>query len=57
MGTTQTFESISVGSISISDSNNDVTRTPIKSTQANKSIKPLIVKGSIGQGASWWRSN
>jgi len=57
MGTTQTFESISVGSISISDSNGDVTRTPIKSTQATKSIKPLIVKGSIGQGAGWWRAN
>jgi hypothetical protein len=57
MGTTQTFESISVGSISISDSNNDVTRTPIKSTQATKSIKPLLVKGSVGQGAGWWRAN
>jgi hypothetical protein len=56
-GTTQTFESISVGSISISDSNGDVTRTPIKSTQATKSIKPLLVKGSIGQGAGWWRAN
>jgi hypothetical protein len=57
MGTTQTFESISVGSISISDSNGDVTRTPIKSTQATKSIRPLLVKGSIGQGAGWWRAN
>ena len=57
MGTTQTFESISVGSISISDSNGDVTRTPIKSTQATKSIKPLLVKGSVGQGAGWWRAN
>lgn len=57
MGTTQTFESISVGSISISDSNGDVTRTPIKSTQATKSIRPLLVKGSLGQGAGWWRAN
>jgi len=56
-GTTQTFESISVGSISISDSNNDVTRTPIKSTQATKSIRPLLVKGAVGQGAGWWRAN
>ena len=56
-GTTQTFESISVGSISISDSNNDVTRTPIKSTQATKSIRPLLAKGSVGQGAGWWRAN
>ena len=56
-GTTQTFERISVGSISISDSNGDVTRTPIKSTQATKSIQPLIVKGSLGQGAGWWRAN
>ena len=57
MGKTQTFESISVGSISLSDSNNDVTRTPIKSTQAAKSIKPLLVKGSLGQGSGWWRAN
>ena len=56
-GTTQTFESISVGSISISDSNNDVTRTPIKSVQASKSIRPLLRKGGLGQGYAWFRSN
>jgi len=56
-GTTQTFESISVGSISISDSNNDVTRIPIKSVQASKSIRPLLRKGGLGQGYAWFRSN
>jgi hypothetical protein len=56
-GQTQTFENISVGSISISDANGDVTRTPIKSSLVIKAIKPLVVKGSTGQGASWWRAN
>ena len=50
----QTFESISIGSISISDSNNDVTRTPIKTPNATVFIKPLLKRGS---SASWWRVN
>jgi hypothetical protein len=57
MGQTQTFESISVGSISISDSNGDTTKTPMKPSTALKPIRPLIRKGSIGQGAGWWRAN
>lgn len=57
MGQTQTFESISVGSISISDSNGDTTRTPIKPSTALKPIRPLIRKGSTGMGGSWWRAN
>jgi hypothetical protein len=57
MGQTQTFESISVGSISISDSNGDVTRIPTKPSVAMKPIRPLIRKGGGGMGASWWRSN
>jgi hypothetical protein len=57
MGQTQTFESISVGSISISDSNGDTTKTPIKPSTALKPIRPLIRKGSMGQGAGWWRAN
>jgi len=57
MGQTQTFESISVGSISLSDSNGDTTRTPIKPSTALKPIRPLIRKGSMGQGAGWWRAN
>jgi hypothetical protein len=57
MGQTQTFESISVGSISISDSNGDTTNTPIKPSTALKPIRPLIRKGSMGQGAGWWRAN
>jgi hypothetical protein len=57
MGQSQTFESISVGSISISDSNGDTTSIPMKPSTALKPIKPLIVRGSWGQGTSWWRAN
>jgi len=57
MGATQTFESISVGSISISDSNGDVSKIPMKSAHATKSIRPLLIRGAVGQGASWWRAN
>jgi hypothetical protein len=57
MGQSQTFESISVGSISISDSNGDTTRTPMKPSTALKPIRPLIRKGSTGMGAGWWRAN
>lgn len=57
MGQSQTFESISVGSISISDSNGDTTRIPMKPSTALKPIRPLILRGSMGQGASWWRAN
>jgi hypothetical protein len=56
-GQTQTFENISVGSISISDSNGDVTRVPMKNALVLKAIKPLLVKGSTAMGASWWRAN
>jgi len=55
--TTQTFESISVGSISLSDSNGDVTRTSIRPSLVMKPIRPLIRRGSGGMGSSWWRSN
>jgi len=55
---TQTFESISVGSISLSDSNNDVTRTSITPAIVIKPLRPLIKRGSSGGvGSSWWRSN
>jgi hypothetical protein len=57
MGQSQTFESISVGSISLSDSNGDTTRIPMKASTALKSIRPLILKGSLGLGTSWWRAN
>lgn len=56
-GTTQTFESISVGSISLSDSNSDVSKTSIKPSVVMKPIRPLIRKGGGGMGASWWRAN
>jgi len=56
-GKSQTFESITVGSISISDSNNDVTRTPMKSPYMIKAIRPLIVRGKSGLGQGWWRAN
>jgi hypothetical protein len=53
-GKTQTYESISIGNISLSDSNNDVTRVPVKPAILVKTIKPLL---SIPQGNSWWRNN
>lgn len=56
-GSTQTFESISIGSISLSDSNNDVTRISIKASLMLKSIKPLLRRNSTGLGSSWWRAN
>lgn len=56
-GGTQTFESISVGSISLTDSNGDVQSTPIKPSTVMKPIRPLIQRGAAGVGGSWWRSN
>jgi len=56
-GTTQTFESISVGSISLTDSNSDVTRTSIKPSVVMKPIRPLLRRGTTGQGSGWWRAN
>jgi len=57
MGQSQTFESISIGSISLSDSNGDVTRIPKRPSEVLKSIKPLVRRGTTGVGGSWWRSN
>ena len=57
VGQSQTFESISVGSISLSDSNGDTTRLPMKPSIVLKSLRPLIRKGSAGMGAGWWRAN
>jgi hypothetical protein len=55
---TQTFESISVGSISLSDSNSDVGKTSITPSIVLKPLRPLIRKGSAGgTGGSWWRAN
>lgn len=56
-GTTQTFESISVGSISLTDSNSDVTRTSIKPSVVMRPIRPLLRRGTTGQGSGWWRAN
>jgi hypothetical protein len=55
--TVQTFESISVGNISLSDTNNDVTRISISPNIVMKPLRPLIRKGVSGMGTSWWRSN
>jgi len=55
--TTQTFESITVGSISITDSNNDVTRVSITPSIVMKPLRPLIRRGQSNLGASWWRAN
>ncbi len=50
----QNFEEISIGSISIKDTNRDTTRTPMVNPLAKKLIKPLLAK----QGStSWWRAN
>lgn len=57
MGATQTFESISIGSISLTDSNGDVTRTPKKPAEVTRLIKPLTIRGGSGIGGMWWRSN
>ena len=59
-GTTQTFESISVGSISLTDSNSDVTRISIRPSTVIKTLRPLTnSRSSYGrtQGAMWWRAN
>jgi hypothetical protein len=53
----QTFESISVGSISLSDSNNDVTKTSITPSIILRPLRPLIRRDGIGMGGSWWRAN
>jgi len=53
----QTFESISVGSISLSDSNNDVTKTSITPSIIIRPLRPLIRRDGIGMGGSWWRAN
>lgn len=56
-GKTQTFESISVGSISVSDSNNDVTKTSITPAIITRPLKDLLVRGRQGVGGTWWRAN
>lgn len=55
--TTQTFESISIGSISLSDTNGDVTRTSITPSIVIKPLRHLIRRGVEGMGSSWWRAN
>jgi len=54
----QTFESISVGSVSLSDSNNDTGKTSILPARVLRPIRHLIRRGHTGMtGATWWRSN
>jgi len=55
--TTQTYESISIGSISLSDNNNDVTRISVTPSFVIKPIRPLIRRGATGVGSGWWRNN
>lgn len=55
--TTQTYESISIGSLSVTDSNSDVTRISITPNFIMKHIRPLVRRGANGVGASWWRAN
>lgn len=56
-GKTQTFESISVGSISLTDSNSDVVRTSVRPHYVMKFIKPLIKRTSTNYSNTWWRAN
>lgn len=55
--TVQTFESISIGSISLSDTNGDVTRKSITPSIILKPLRPLIRRGSLEYGNTWWRAN
>ena len=56
-GQGQTFESISIGSISLSDSNSSA-NIPVKPGLVLKKIRPLLNKAyASGVGSSWWRSN
>jgi len=54
-GQSQTFEEITVGTITLKDSNSDVARTPVVPNLARKLIKPLLVEGANSR--SWWRAN
>lgn len=56
-GTAQNYESISIGSISLTDSNGDTTRTPVRASIATRTLRPLLVRGSQGVGSGWWRAN
>jgi hypothetical protein len=56
-GKIQTFESITVGQISLSDSNGDVQSIPMQSTLVKKKLKPLIKGNSGAVGSIWWRAN
>jgi hypothetical protein len=55
--TTTTYESISIGNISLSDTNNDVTRISTTPSFVIKPIRPLIRRGATGVGSGWWRNN
>jgi hypothetical protein len=51
---TQNFEEISIGTITLKDSNNDTTRTPVVPNLVRKYLKPLLVNQGSTQ---WWRAN
>jgi spore maturation protein CgeB len=51
--TTQVFENISIGNISISDSNNDVTKISISPALITRPLKDLVKQGAN----NWWRAN
>jgi hypothetical protein len=50
----QNFEEISIGTITLKDSNNDTTRTPMVPSLVRKYLKPLLVNQGSNQ---WWRAN
>jgi len=55
-GKTQTFESITVGPISVTDSNNDVGRLSKTAPMVRSLLYPLLARGA-SQGNSWWKFN
>ncbi len=50
----QNFEEISIGTISLKDSNSDTTKIPMTPSLVKRFLKPLLAN----QGStSWWRTN
>ena len=50
----QNFEEISIGTISIKDTNQDTSKVPMTPSLVRKFIRPLLVRNG---STSWWRAN
>jgi hypothetical protein len=50
----QNFEEISIGTISIKDTNKDTSKVPMTPSLVRKFIRPLLVRNG---STSWWRAN